>query len=290
MLFFEKNKIPSSLTIPSFLKVIFKIIYFLNPKLAVFIAAKLFTKPIRFKTPERELGMQNTSQIKTIIVPKINKQIHVLSYGYSDKKILFAHGWAGRSTQLFMIANSLLENGFMVISFDAPAHGKSTGKTTNLLDYIETIETVNQKFGPFTAAVGHSFGGMALLNAQANHPIFKKIVTIGSGDKISTILINFARNLGLKASFGKRLENHFNKKWNCSIDDFSSSNAAKSIKEPVLVIHDTLDADVHVSCAVQIRQNLSDGLLLLTEDLGHTKILRTKEISNRIVTFIKKNS
>lgn len=290
MLFFEKTKIPSSLKIPIFLKIIFKTIHFLSPKLAVILATKLFTKPVQFKTPERELGMQNTSQLKKIIIPEINKEIHVLSYGYSDKKVLLAHGWAGRSTQLFMIANTLLENGFMVIAFDAPAHGKSTGKTTNLFEYIETIKTIHQKFGPFTAAVGHSFGGMAILNAQREQSIFKSIVTIGSGDKISTILINFAKNLGLKESFGKRLETHFNNKWNCLIDNFSSSNAAKSIKEPVFVIHDTLDGDVHVSCALQIRQNLCDGLLLITEGLGHTKILRTKEISNRIVTFIKKNS
>ena len=290
MLFFEKNKIPSSLKIPSFLKIVFKVVHFLMPKLAVILASKLFTKPINFKTPERELGMLNTSQKKRFYIPKIDKEVQILSYGYSDKKVLLAHGWAGRSTQLFMIANKLLENGFMVIAFDAPAHGKSTGKNTNLMEYVDAIEHINIKFGPFVGAVGHSFGGMAILNAQANQPIFKKIVTIGSGDKISTILINFAKNLGLNASFGKKLKKYFDKKWQCNVDDFSSSQVAKKIKEPVLVVHDTLDGDVHVSCALQIRQNLSNGNVLITEGLGHTKILRTKEITNRIVTFIENNS
>ncbi|WP_296637367.1 hypothetical protein [Polaribacter sp.] len=32
------------------------------------------------------------------------------------------------STQLFMIANYLLEQGYMVISFDGPAHGASSEK------------------------------------------------------------------------------------------------------------------------------------------------------------------
>lgn len=290
MLFFEKNKLSSSLEVPIILKILFKVINFFTPKLAVILATKLFTKPIQFKTPERELGMLTTSQKKRLSIPKINKEVEILSYGYSDKKVLFAHGWAGRSTQLFMIANKLLEHGFMVISFDAPAHGKSTGKATNLIEYVESIEQINQNFGPFVAAVGHSFGGMAILNAQANKGIFKTLITIGSGDKISTILNNFSKNLGLNSSFGKKLKNHINKKWNCNVDDFSSSLVVKKIEEPILIIHDTLDGDVHVSCALQIRQNLKNGNLLITEGLGHTKILRTKEISNRIVTFIENNT
>jgi pimeloyl-ACP methyl ester carboxylesterase len=114
-------------------------------------------------------------------VSSIKKDIHILSYGYSDKKVLLAHGWAGRRTQLFMIANLLLEKGFMVIAFDAPSHGKSTGKTTNLVEYIASIKAIIEELGPFEAAVGHSFGAMAIMNTQANTKNFKSIITVGSG-------------------------------------------------------------------------------------------------------------
>ena len=59
------------------------------------------------------------------------------------------HGWAGRSTQLFAFADRLLEKGFMVVSFDGPAHGKSSGKRTMMPDFLETIRKVDQTYGPF---------------------------------------------------------------------------------------------------------------------------------------------
>ncbi|MDA9234547.1 hypothetical protein N9P18_01525 [Polaribacter sp.] len=111
-----------SLQIPMPLLVFAKFVQFVSHKLAVLLSARLFTTPIRFKTPKRELPMYESSQKSILPVPEINKKIHILSYGYSDKRVLLAHGWSGRSTQLFMIANRLLEKGYMVISFDGPAH------------------------------------------------------------------------------------------------------------------------------------------------------------------------
>lgn len=289
MPFFNSDKIsPPSLKIPKVVQITLKIVDFFSTKLALIIAAKLFTTPISFPTPKREKAMEEISQKHTLNIPSIKKKIHILSYGYSKKKVLLAHGWAGRSTQLFMIANKLLEEGFMVISFDGPAHGKSTGNTTNLLEYIETIKAIREKFGPFTAGVGHSFGAMALMNSESQYKIFEKIVTVGSGDKIATILINFSNNLGLNTKFGYKLIKHLERKWKLKLKEFATKNAAKKVKIPVLVVHDTIDGDVHVNGALNIRENLENGKLLITHGFGHTKILRDEIITTKIVNFIKK--
>jgi pimeloyl-ACP methyl ester carboxylesterase len=267
-----------------------KILQFLSHKLVVVFVAKLFITPLKFKTPKREIAMDESSQKNTLTIPEINKEIHVLSYGYSDKKVLLAHGWAGRRTQLFMIANKLLEKGFMVIAFDAPAHGKSTGKTTNMVEYITTIKAINDEFGPFEAAIGHSFGGMAIVNTNANTNIFKTLVTVGAADKVEDILLNFTRNLGLKKSISKKLQNYLESKWKIKIANFAVHKVAKKIKTPTLVVHDIIDGDVAVSCAQNIRQNLKNGSLLISNGLGHTKILRDKKTTQKIVDFIIKNS
>jgi pimeloyl-ACP methyl ester carboxylesterase len=107
--------------------------------------------------------------------------------------------------------------------------------------------------------------------------------------QVEDILINFAHNLGLNTHFGHQLKKYFEKKWNIKLLDYDTNEVAKKIKVPVLVIHDVLDGDVAVSCAVNIRLNLKKGTLLLSEGLGHTKILRDKGIINRIVNFIKQN-
>lgn len=290
MSFFKDKIYPPSLQIPKPIQLLAKFLFLVSKYFAIRFATYLFTTPIGFKRPKREIPMFESSQKRYIDVPAISKKVHVLSYGYSDKKVLLVHGWAGRDTQLFMIANKLLEKGFMVISLDAPAHGKSTGKQTNLIEYVDALKEVHKQLGPFDAAIGHSFGGMTILNTQSQLKIFNCIVTIGSGDKVSDILNNFSENLSLPKSFGKRLKQYFDKKWNVDIDDYASSKVAKNIDVPSLVVHDSIDGDVNVSCAINIRQNLSNGNLLVTKGLGHTKILRTKSVTNRIVEFIISNT
>tara|TARA_B110000090_G_C13377048_1_gene444285 strand:+ start:817 stop:1704 length:888 start_codon:yes stop_codon:yes gene_type:complete len=284
------NTLPPSLQIPKSLLIIAKFVQFVSHRLVVLLAARLFTTPIRFKMPKRELPMEESSQKSRLFIPEIKKEIQVLSYGYSDKKVLLAHGWSGRSTQLFMIANRLLEKGYMVISFDGPAHGKSSGKTTNMVEYMTTIKAINKEHGPFDAAVGHSFGGMATVNTNSETVIFNTIVTIGSGDKVEDILSNFTNSLGLTKSISKKLETYFESKWNVKISDFAVYKAAKKMKTPTLVVHDMIDGDVAVGCAQNIRQNIENGRLLITNGLGHTKILRDKKTTHKIVDFIIKNS
>lgn len=281
--------LPASLQIPKVVKIVVKILQFISSKLVAWFTSKLFTSPINYPTPKREKTMLKSAQKKSITVNSINKEVAILSYGYSKKKVLLAHGWAGRSTQLFMVADKLLEKGYMVISFDAPAHGKSTGKTTNMIEYIATIKKINKDFGPFEAAIGHSFGAMSLLNVQADEPSFKTIVTIGAADLVSEIIKRFIKNLGLKKSVAKKMQLNFENNWNIKLDNFASSNAAKKINIPTLVIHDSKDGDVPVSCANKIRQNLKNGSLIVTHGLGHTKILRDKKTMNQAVNFIIKN-
>ncbi len=278
--------LPSSMPIPSKIKKVSRFIQFISPRLVTKFSLKLFSTPIKFPLPEREKTMWKSAQKSRLKVTTINKEIDVLTYGYSPKKVLLVHGWCGRSTQLFMVADKLLEKGYMVISFDAPAHGKSEGKTTLMPEFIEAIHAVNKEHGPFDAAVGHSLGGMSLYSAYADGFKTNKIVSVGSGDTISEILLNFTNNLTLKSKITKKMKQHYDKKLGRDIDLNASSETAKSVDIPALVVHDSLDGDVAVSCAYSIRQNLQQGSILITQGLGHTKILRDKETMNRIVEFI----
>ena len=283
-----KNKKPliPSLIIPKPVSYFAKILELISSRLANFFGIRLFITPVNFPIPKREQYMLKSAQKKRLHIPEIKKEIEILSYGYSKKKVLLVHGWSGRSTQLFAFADKLLENGYMVISFDGPAHGKSTGKTTMMPEFLKTIQKINTTFGPFEAAIGHSFGATSLYNAAATFLDIKTFIAIGSGDRISDIISNFVKNLYLNEKSAKKIQLGLEKKWMIHVDDFSSSTVAKKIKIPVLVVHDTIDGDVPVSCAYRIRQNLEKGSLLITNGLGHTKILRNNEIVHKSIKFI----
>ena len=281
----KKTLIPS-LFIPIPVRCFAKTLELISSRLASFFGIRLFITPVNFPIPKREQYMLKSAQKKRLHIPEIKKEIEILSYGYSKKKVLLVHGWSGRSTQLFAFADKLLENGYMVISFDGPAHGKSTGRTTMMTEFLKTIEKINTSFGPFEAAIGHSFGATSLYNAAATFLDIKTFIAIGSFDRISDIISNFAKNLYLKEKSAKKIQLGLEKKWMIHIDDFSSSSVAKKIKIPVLVVHDIIDGDVPVSCAYRIRQNLEKGSLFITNGLGHTKILRNNEVINKSIKFI----
>lgn len=278
---------PNTFAIPRPLINLGKIIQFFSNHLATLFVAKLFSTPIRFSAPERELAMRNSAKKETIKIPGCKTDVQVYIYGYSKKKVLMVHGWAGRGTQLFQIADKVLENKMMVISFDGPAHGLSSGKRTNMMEFLETIREVNKKYGPFDAAIGHSFGGMSLINAVANDLKVNKLVTIGADNSIPQIFQYFVEKLELNPLISKKLEEYFNNKFNTELDSLSSEHKALKINIPTLVIHDSEDKYVSVSSAVSIRQSLKNGELLITNGLGHHKIFKDNFVIQRVIDFIR---
>ena len=286
----NKKKLIPSLAVPKPIRLFARSLDLISCRLSSLFGLILFTTPIKYTIPKREQYMLKSAQKKRLFIENINKEIEVLSYGYSRKKVLLVHGWCGRSTQLYAFADKLLENGYMVISFDGPAHGRSTGKTTMMPEFLETIKKINTTFGPFEAAIGHSFGATSLYIATSNFLSIKSFIAIGSGDKISDIILNFAKNLGIKKRSAQLIQSRLEKKWNIKVDDSSSSTVAKKINIPLLVIHDVTDGDVPVSCAYEIRKNLKKGSLLITNKLGHTKILRNENVILKSIDFIKQNT
>jgi pimeloyl-ACP methyl ester carboxylesterase len=277
------QKIPTSIIITG------KILQFISPLLATKFAVKLFGTPIRYKTPEREKMMANSAKKELLFIPELNKKVMVYTYGYSKRKILLVHGWSGRGTQLYKIADKLLENGFMTISFDAPAHGESSGNTTMMTEFIITSKFLEATYGSFEFAVGHSLGGMAILNSIKQGLKIKKAIIIGAGDIITDIIIDFVKKLELKPKIVIKIKKYFLKKYDEDIDNYSASTAAKKVVVPTLVIHDSEDKDVPVSCAYNIRQNLKQGELLITNGLGHRRILKDNQVINRIIEYINRN-
>ena len=285
----KKVDIPNkSLQIPKAITRTAKLLQAISPKLVTLFAAKLFTTPLKHKIPKRELHMEENSKQTKLFIPKINKEIVVYHYGESERKVLLVHGWSGRGTQLFKIADELLLNGFSTISFDAPAHGKSGSRTTLMPEFIASILEIEKQFGSFEFAIGHSLGGMSILNAIKQGLKVKKAVIIGSGDLIQDILDDFVLKMELKPEVASMMKAHFEKKHNIAMESYSASLAAQSVDIPVLIIHDENDDEIAVKAAHNIHRNLKKGEIFITERLGHRKILGDKNVIEKVLNFIKK--
>ena len=279
------KKSPTETQVPKIIILIGRFLYRISPVLAEKFARKLFITPIKHKIPKREFHMEAASQQSKLFVPSINKEIVVYTYGNSNKKILLVHGWSGRGTQLVKIADAFLENGYATISFDAPAHGKSGTKTTLMLEFIQSILEVEKQHGPFEFAVGHSLGGMSILNAVKKGLLVKKVALIGSGNSVINIVNTFIEKIGLPNKVAVLMKDNFEKKYHLEMESFSAYIAARDVKIPVLVIHDIDDEDIPVSESYHLAENLYNKEILITNNLGHRKILGDSKVIEKIVEF-----
>lgn len=272
--------------IPKSIRVAAKILEVTSPKLAAKFAMKIFTTPVKFPLPKREEDMNVNTRQEMVQIPTLGKKICVYHYGESDRKVLLVHGWSGRGTQLHSIADKLLKNGYSTISFDAPAHGKSEGKTSDMTEFIKCILELDSLYGPFEFAIGHSLGAMAVLNAIKRGLKVNKAVGIGSGDVIEDIMDGFTQQMGMDIATGKLMIKLFEKKFGETINTYSAYIAAKDVAIPVLLFHDEDDTDVPVTAAYHIKEYLPDAELVITKGLGHRKILGDGKVIKRIIHFL----
>lgn len=286
----EKHKQKQSLEIPKGLIITGKVLQFLSKNWAAKYAQNLFVTPIKFKSPKREKEMLDKSIITRITVPALKKDIYVYQYGTNkkaNKKALLIHGWNGRGTQLITIANMLMRQGFDIVSFDAPGHGKSPKTKTNMTEFIAAAFEVEKQFGPFDLVIGHSLGGMTTINALKDGLKAKKAVIIGSGDVVQDIIEDFTSQLQLNPVIATKLKERFEKQFNRTMESYCVHTAVEDLSIPLLIMHDEDDVDVPVKAAYQIKKHSKDADLMITQGLGHRKILGDKKVIEKIKDFIQ---
>ncbi len=286
----KDSKAVQVLLTPQYILSTGKILTKLSPFLASRFGARLFLTPFKYKLPQREKEMDEDSIQKEYFVPAINRKIIIYEYGEGTETILLAHGWSGRGTQMSVMAKELVTKGFRIISFDAPAHGKAPGKISMMPYFIESIHELEKVYGPFSAAIGHSLGGMSLLRACKEGLKTDKLVIIGTANSVTKITREFARNLKLNDKVAGKMKSYFDKKFGENMDNYSGAFSAESVKVPTLIIHDRDDIDVHVNSAYEISEKLENSELYITGGLGHRKILGDPKVINKTTTFLTAQS
>ncbi len=285
----ENNKKPNIYRVPKFLKITSKILEFISPSIAASYSRFFFKRPQNKPLRPEELAWRKKAREEDLFVESINKKIKTYSWGNENgKKILVVHGWTGHGTSLWKLIKRLTEEGYRVYSFDAPAHGQSPTKSTLMLEFIESIKNMDKTYGPFEAVIGHSMGGISALNAIGSHGVqTRKLITVGIPDSIKRIFYQFAEALGLSEKIAEKNIEYIKRVYQMDIDKISGSYNAERTTVPTFVIHDKFDKEVPYTEALQIARKLPNGKLLITEGLGHRRIIRDPEILNLIVDFIK---
>ncbi len=277
---------------PTLIKVIRSSIGFtskLSPHLAARLVNYYWYKTHRFAEPRRETEMLKEARWETL--ESEGKKIQLYIWGEDHHPaVLLVHGWNGRAAQLGSFAMDLVEKGYRVIGFDAPAHGRTAGNSTNLPAISHVIQEIDQRYGTFHAAITHSFGGMCLLHAIDEGMQLDKVTCIASPLDISGIVKYFSMMMKVKPEVVEIQKKLLEKKFGKDVwEKFSIPEIAKTISTSGLLIHDQHDEDVPVDSAKLIAEAWKNSEIVMTEKLGHRRILRDKKVIEKVTSFIDDN-
>jgi len=278
----KKPAVPKAM---EYLPKVFSILEKISPILAGKLALKLFLKPIRFQTPNREKEAIEQAKIINISVEKYDVAI----YEWGDGPAVWVyHGWSGRATQLYEITRELVKNGYKVYGIDAPGHGKSTGNESSVLLYESALQELSRIKGSPAAYIGHSLGGAVGFLAYKNGIEIKKLVSIGAPSVSDAIMKEALNKIGAGDITFQNLKKAFLKKFKEPFDNYTALNWVDPPPEvPVLIIHDKDDRDAPIHHGEALAKALPKADFFITAGLGHNRILRDKTVIEKVLSFVK---
>ncbi len=285
----RKESVAAHYKLPWFLTYFAKILDFFSRSLATRFLWKIFSGPIKFKVPSRELDFYNKTKQTRININSVGKKVILYRLPNDGNKLLFVHGWNGRSSQFYRIIDLLSEEGFDITAVDLPGHGRSRKGNTSLPEITDVIYEISKTQGPYHALIGHSFGGIAALNAVRYGSSYEKLVLISPGVyKIEPMFKTFVGLFGLnEEDYTERMFNLAESKYGASPDEFSPGKFANQIDINTLIIHCEDDKEAIKEIAENLHGELKNSILNLTTGLGHRRILRDADVAEKITQFMK---
>ncbi len=283
----KKSKTPFALRIiPS----VFPWIERLSPAVANRFFAYLFFTPVGYPTPEKELKSENFAEKFVLSIEGMRIQCY--RWGKGTKTVLAVHGWAGRATQFRRFVKPFINEGYQVVGFDGPAHGKSTGRSTNLNEFLKVIQALESRFKNIAGIVAHSFGGVASLYAVAERLPVRNVVTIASPTIADEIINTYLKAVGGSAKTGQAFKEFILRKYGKPFQEFSSLAFIRHVPDDfsLLIVHDENDQEVSMDHPNELIKIFPRAELYRTSGLGHTRILRDNEVIREVVTFIRSHS
>ncbi|ALO40873.1 alpha/beta hydrolase [Pseudoalteromonas phenolica] len=257
----------------------------LPPKMSLSVGSKLLLNPFGKRNYDFELvSPDEVHNIETSL-----GLAHVAVFGEGEQLILISHGWADNSSGFEAMIAHFIEQGFKVAAIDHIAHGKSSGKQSHLLNFIETITATVQYFEQrndhIHAIVAHSMGAVATLNLPIHLLEDKKLVLIATPVKFFELMFEKVDAAGISPKLLihvlEGISAQFGKHWKT----LCLTQHTEKLTDKLYFIHDEQD---RFACykSVSAFLNNQKPSLFTTQGLGHRKLLGDTKVIEHITKVI----
>jgi len=261
------------------------ILWHLVPKVTENLIAKRFLTPLDYRmTP---LGKQYLEKGETFRIHVHGNEVQCWKWGRGPG-ILFVHGWNGRGVQFAYFFEALINAGYSVITYDAPAHGESEGKTTNYFELSDTVRSfLDPSFGfSIQGIVAHSLGASAVINSLSKENVSLDAVLIAPALKLKELMYNMFNRHGIPKTVYQRFIAGLEERYGYNMHQDNPYTLAKEISSKILIVHDKADPTTPYMDSKSLSKKLSNVYLHTTEGLGHKRILKDKTVVDFIHQYI----
>jgi pimeloyl-ACP methyl ester carboxylesterase len=262
-----------------------------SPRLAGRLAFGLFAYPgPRARVRGSEQSVHDRAEVEPL--PVAGERVVSYRWGDGSRPVLLVHGWGGRGSRFAALVPALQANGFSAITFDAPGHGESSGRSTHILGLEAIIHRLSERYGRFEAVIGHSFGVLPVFKALRSGVAAGRVVAISGPSDLGYLPEKFAEQLGLgrrvRADLRRRMERFFASEPNIW-ETFSAPYQSSALQLPILIVHDQDDPVVDPDQAHRLAEAYAPwARLVTTRGVGHHRILATPEVIDQIVDLLNR--
>lgn len=259
------------------------------PKAAGKLAYHLFTRPRLRAVHKSSDELLESARIFEVLYGK--QILKAYEWGSGERTVLLVHGWESRGTALRSFVPGLVAEGYRVVAFDGPAHGNSDGKWTNLVHFAGAIRAVMNQAGEVHGIISHSFGGACsvfLLSQLEPEWAMKKLVLVGVPANMEFVFKNAFELMQLPPAAEQAFRSIISQKLGnlpFHIADLEYGLGKAKI-EDVLVVHDKFDESVPFESAERIFERGENVSMLVTQGLGHFKLMKNPKVVERVVDFV----
>ena len=241
-----------------------------------------------FLTPPREPRPVSETALLAVAdtIGALPSGVRVWSWG-DGPVCLLVHGWGGRGAQLGGFVPALVNAGWRVVAFDAPAHGDSPGARTNLVELAETIRAVAGWHGPVDAVIAHSFGAAATTVALSRGLRAGRVAFVAPMFAVEASVERYIAAAGLtadeRAAFLAALTDVAR---GARPDQLDGPRLAPRMTAPLQVVHDQKDREVPYGDGVTAAELWPGAGLITTVGLGHRKVLGDVHVIDLVREFV----
>lgn len=229
---------------------------------------------------------------QSVVIQLPNKSIPVYSWGKGPLVVLM-HGWSGSGTQFRNFIPALVSDGYRVITFDAPAHGRNPGRQSHLLEFSQSLHAIQQQIGEIDTVIAHSLGAMATTVAIQQGLKTEQLVMMAPHLDVQKMFESYSELLNLRPALANRFRALIGHKMSEILDQqdpWTSMNPSALLnhKTPTgMLVYDNEDEEVDAQLFEEIEATWKDCFSLKTDKLGHNKILKDEAVIQSVLTYLK---